>query len=206
MRQRTTPIAAARRIFRRVTIGCGWFPDSRGRRRKDGGDHMKWSTIVLCLILGTGTGVMAATVGPSDAFFNVTSFGASADGQTNCTQSIRNAIAAASAKGGGTVYFPAGTYLTGPIRLQSHITLYLDAGATVKFSTNFDDYLPMVPSRWEGIRVDNFSPLIYAYKAEDIAIVGRGTLDGQGQAWWDFYRSVSRGSNTTTRTKWQDEF
>src|ERR1700720_2603548 len=150
---------------------------------------------------------VTAQTAPTDGFFNVLSFGASPDGQAKCTEAIGKAIDAASAKGGGTVYFPPGTYLTGPIHLQSHITLYVDAGATVKFSTNFDDYLPMVLSRWEGIVVTNFSPLIYAYKAQDIAIVGRGTLDGQGQAWWDFYRKISRGgTNTLPRTKWQEEF
>jgi len=163
---------------------------------------------LLFMTIGLGFGPMvSAQTPPTGGFFNVLSFGASPDGQSKCTDAISKAIDAASAKGGGTVYFPAGTYLTGPIHLQSHITLYVDAGATVKFSTNFDDYLPMVLSRWEGIVVTNFSPLIYAYKAQDIAIVGRGTLDGQGQAWWDFYRKVSRGgTNAVPRTKWQEEF
>ena len=151
----------------------------------------------------------AAQTAPTGGFFNVLDFGASPQGQVKCTAAIAKAIDAATAKGGGTIYFPAGTYLTGPIHLQSHITLFVDAGATVKFSTDFDDYLPMVLSRWEGITVTNFSPLIYAYKAQDIAIVGRGTLDGQGQAWWDFYRKVSPRGGTTNavpRTKWQEEF
>ena len=131
-----------------------------------------------------------AQVEPTRGFYNVTTFGASSDGQTICTKAIDQAIDAAVSHGGGTVYFPSGTYLTGPIRLQSHITLFLDAGATIKFSTNFDDYLPMVPSRWEGITVTNFSPLISAYQASDVAIVGRGTLDGQGKAWWDFLHKL----------------
>jgi polygalacturonase len=151
--------------------------------------------------------VTATTAQPEPArgIYNVTSFGASSDGQTMCTEAIGKAISTATSHGGGTVYFPPGSYLTGPIRLQNHITLYLDAGATIKFSTNFDDYLPMVPSRWEGITVTNFSPLVYAYQVSDIAIVGRGTLDGQGQVWWDFWRKV-RGKQDLPRSKWQDEF
>src|SRR5205823_732812 len=94
---------------------------------------------------------------------DVRAFGALPDGKTKCTEAVRAAIRTAAAQGGGTVYFPAGTFLTGPIRLESHITLYLDAGAVVKFSTDFDDYLPMVPSRWEGIEVTNFTPLISAF-------------------------------------------
>ncbi len=138
-------------------------------------------------------------------WYNVAKLGASPDGQRTCTRTISEAIDMAASGGGGTIYFPPGTYLTGPIRLQSHITLYLDAGATIKFSTNFDDYLPMVPSRWEGITVTNFSPLISAYEAMDVAIVGRGTLDGQGQAWWDFLHKL-RANKDLPRSKWQDEF
>jgi polygalacturonase len=151
------------------------------------------------------SGATAQTTASTSGFFNVLSFGASPNGTTKCTEAIAKAIDTVAAKGGGTIYFPAGTYLTGPIHLRSHITLYVDAGATLKFSTDFDDYLPMVPSRWEGITVTNFSPLIYAYQAEDIAIVGRGTLDGQGKAWWDFYNKLRHGGGTE-RSKWQEEF
>jgi len=157
--------------------------------------------IISMIALASATAQVTST----RSFCNVVGFGASTNGQTKCTEAIRKAIDTAAGEGGGTVYFPSGTYLTGPIRMQSHITLYLEAGATVKFSTDFDDYLPMVPSRWEGVAVTNFSPLIYAYHAEDIAIVGRGTLDGQGQAWWDFYNNLRRGGDVP-RGKWQEEF
>jgi polygalacturonase len=143
--------------------------------------------------------------GGSPGAYDVRNFGAVGDGAKLCTEAIRSAIASAEAKGGGAIYFPAGTFLTGPIRLESHITLFLDAGSILKFSTNFDDYLPMVPSRWEGIEVTNFSPLIYAQNAEDIAIRGRGTLDGQGRAWWN-YLPVARTHKTENRDKWQQEF
>ena len=159
------------------------------------------------LFVAFSLAVATATLGqstPAGVFFNVLDYGASPCGEAKCTEAIRKAIDAASAKGGGTIYFPAGTYLTGPVRLQSHITLFVDAGATLKFSTNFDDYLPMVPSRWEGIAVTNFSPLIYAYRADHIAIVGRGTLDGQGQVWWDAIRQLS--ARDAIKTKWRQEF
>jgi polygalacturonase len=145
---------------------------------------------------------------PAAACFNVQSFHAVADGKTKCTEAIRQAIAAASAKGGGTVFFPAGVYLTGPIHLQSHITLYLDAGATLRFSDDFDDYLPPVRSRWEGIEVENFSPLIYANGVEDIAICGRGRLDGQGAKWWAAIEKISTDwkQGTKSTNKWQKSF
>ena len=164
-----------------------------------------FTALVSVAVLAFASSATAQTTAPQNGFINILSFGASPNGETKCTEAIAKAIDAASAKGGGTIYFPAGTYLTGPIHLRSHITLYVDAGATLKFSTDFDDYLPMVQSRWEGITVTNFSPLIYAYQASDIAIVGRGTIDGQGKAWWDFYNNLRHGGSKD-RNKWQDEF
>src|SRR5690606_3113343 len=102
-------------------------------------------------------------------YFNVTKYGAKNDSSKLATDAIRKAIDAASKVGGGTVYFPAGKYLTGPIHFKSNITLFIDAGAELHFSDNFDHYLPMVESRWEGTEVTNFSPLIYANNVENIA-------------------------------------
>ena len=118
---------------------------------------------------------------------------------------IANAINQASEAGGGTIYFPAGEYLTGPIVLKSNITIFLDAGAVLRFSDDFDDYLPMVQSRWEGTDVINFSPLFYAYQAHDIAIIGRGKIDGQGKKWWDFHHELY-SKPKDYKTKWQNEF
>jgi len=169
-------------------------------------NRMRPTLFALASLVGLAIGcATTAQIEPTRCSYNVITFGAASDGQTMCTEAIRKAIDTAASKGGGTVYFPSGTYLTGPIHLQSHITLFLDAGSTLKFSTNFDDYLPMVPSRWEGITVTNFCPLIYAYQARDVAIVGRGTLDGQGQAWWDFLRTL-RANKDQPRSKWQEEF
>jgi polygalacturonase len=108
-------------------------------------------------------------------------------------QQLKMLFAAAVKKGGGTVYFPAGKYLTGPIHLKSNITIFIDGGAELHFSDNFDDYLPMVKSRYEGVDVTSFSPLFYAYKAENIAIKGRGIIDGHGKKWWDFVEGYKEG-------------
>ena len=133
-------------------------------------------------------------------FYDVTKYGAKKDSTAKATASIARAIAAASKAGGGTVYFPAGKYLTGPIHLKSNITIYIDAGAELHFSDNFDDYLPMVESRYEGVDVTSFSPLFYAYKAENIAIRGRGIINGHGKKWWDFVEGYKEGQ---ARSKWQ---
>ena len=99
-----------------------------------------------------------------------------------------------SAAGGGTIVFSGGVYLTGPIRLASNITLEVDAGAVLRFSSDFDDYLPMVPTRWEGTEVVNFSPLIYGDKVENVAIAGRGLIDGGGEPWWQEFRELKAGA------------
>lgn len=144
------------------------------------------------------------------AFYDVREFGAVPDGKTKNTVAIRRAIEAATAGGGGTVFFPAGHFLTGPIHLHSNITLFIDAGSVIEFSRDFDDYLPMVLSHWEGTEVTNFSPLIYGNQLENIAIHGRGILDGHGEAWWSYWKALerdqaSRGS-WNTDSKWQREF
>ena len=121
-----------------------------------------------------------------DSTCNILDFGAVADGKTNCSDAFKNAIAKCSADGGGIVYVPAGEYFTGPIHLESNINLHLEEGAVVKFSTDPQDYLPVVYTRWEGVECMNFSPLIYAFEKENIAITGKGTLDGMAgpDNWW----------------------
>lgn len=115
--------------------------------------------------------------------------GAKANGKTLNTKLINSTINRLNANGGGTLYFPAGTYLTGSIHLKSNITLDLGAGATLLFSDDFDNYLPFVEVRHEGVMMKSFQPLIYAVDAENITIKGEGTLDGQGKKWWmEFFR------------------
>lgn len=119
--------------------------------------------------------------------FDITRHGAKGDGTTLDTAAIADAIAACATAGGGRVVVPAGTFLTGAVHLKSNVELHLAAGATLLFSTDPAHY-PMVFTRWEGVELINYSPLVYAYKAKNIAITGAGTLDGQGSArhWWSW--------------------
>ncbi len=146
--------------------------------------------------------VLLSNVGLAQSFYDVTKYGAKTDASEKATDAIKQAITEASEAGGGTIYFPAGEYLTGPIHLKSNITLFFDAGSYVRFSDEFDDYLPFVQSRYEGIMVKSFSPLIYAYEVENVAIVGRGTLDGQGLKWW--HQTERLQGKDAKRVKWQD--
>jgi polygalacturonase len=132
--------------------------------------------------------ILAKIKAPSFAKKNfiITSYGAVPGGQGNCSQAIKKAITACNKAGGGRVTVPSGNYLTGPIYLQSNVELHLDKGATLSFSTNPNDYLPLVHTRWEGVELMNYSPLIYAYKEHNIAVTGEGVLDGRADAthWW----------------------
>jgi hypothetical protein len=143
---------------------------------------------------------------PRPPFHDVRDYGAIANDQGKDTEAIAKAIASAVTAGGGTIYFPAGQFLTGPIHLKSNITLHLDAGAVLLFTQDFNDYLPMVKSRWEGTEVTNFSPCIYAYRAENIAIEGRGVIDGQGRVWWDYMRTARQGGAAAEPSKWSKLF
>ena len=121
-----------------------------------------------------------------DRAFPVTKYGAVGDGARDCTGAFRDAIAACAAAGGGRVIVPDGRFLTGAIHLRSRVNLHLSDGATIAFSRNPDDYLPVVFSRWEGVELFNYSPFIYAIEQRDVAITGTGTLDGQAseEHWW----------------------
>ncbi len=118
-----------------------------------------------------------------DRNFVISEYGAT-QGEDSTT-AIRAAIEACHEAGGGRVVVPAGRWLTGALFLRSNVNLHLEVGATLEWTFNLDDY-PVVLTRWEGVECRNFSPLIYAYQQENIAITGKGTLDGGGsnETWW----------------------
>lgn len=119
--------------------------------------------------------------------FKITDFGAKTDNESEpCHEAINQAILTCSQAGGGTVIVPKGTFYTGPITLKSNVNLHIEEGAQLKFSTDQSLYFPAVITRWEGIDCYNARPLIYAYGETNIAITGKGTIDGQGsnENWW----------------------
>jgi len=119
----------------------------------------------LLVVLGAAAGE------PPRSIYDVTAYGAKGDGKTLATAAIQKAIDACAKAGGGTVYFPAGDFLSGTIALRSRVTLHLSAGATLWGSKNIADYSP--------------PHLIYAKDAENIAIEGSGTINGNGDAFWE---------------------
>lgn len=121
-----------------------------------------------------------------DKEYSILSFGAKRNSSKPITKAIQKAINKCSANGGGRVVVPLGEYITGPITLKSNVNLHLEDGAVLKFSNNPADYYPFVYTRWEGMDCINYRPLIYAKDQENIAITGKGVLDGQAtdQTWW----------------------
>lgn len=136
----------------------------------------------------------AARVAPARVF-RVSDYGGVADGTTDCTAAIAAAIAACHAAGGGRVLVPSGRWLTGAVHLLSGVELHLDAGSTLLFSTDPRAYLPAVFSRWQGIELYNYSPLLYANGQRDISITGSGVLDAQSddEHWWFWIGSGQYG-------------
>ena len=128
--------------------------------------------------------------------YSILKYGAKADAKVDCRDAINKAIDACSKAGGGRVVVPAGEYLTGAIRLRSNVNLHVSKGATLKFATNAQAYMPIVHTRWEGMELMHLSPLIYAYEETNIAITGEGTLDGQGKAFfWKWHGNPRYGGN-----------
>jgi polygalacturonase len=115
--------------------------------------------------------------------YNIVDFGAIPNGKILSTEAFSQAISAASKVGGGTVYVPAGIYLTGTIYFKSNINLQLAPGAVILFSDDINDY-DVVYSRWEGVEREVYSSCIYGADLENISITGFGTIDGQGEKWW----------------------
>jgi len=166
----------------------------------------RFAGLVLAVVVSCVAGatiVVAAETNPWDALpaileqiqpptfpdrdFAVTDYGAVGDGVVDCKPAIDQAIAACHEAGGGRVVVPEGDWLVnGPIHLKSNVNLHLAAGATVLFSTETAHYLPVVFARYEGNEMLNYSPFIYAFEQENIAITGQGTFDGQAgpKHWW----------------------
>src|ERR1019366_5021778 len=148
--------------------------------------HMRIRKFIVGLMMAVwliATCAYGATPAPAKAngpFFNIADYGAHNDGSKNSTEAFRAAIQAAKKAGGGTVYVPAGNYVSGPIELVSNLTLYIDAGATIRFPAVL---LPFTPVRQQGIECLTPVPLIGAKNTENVTITGRGTFTTDN-AWW----------------------
>lgn len=103
---------------------------------------------------------------PTPGLFDVRKYGATGRRQDNATQPFRDAVEACARAGGGVVHVPAGEYTVGTVQLKDHVTLNVDAGATLFLSQDKNDF------------IDGARAMIFAENARNIAVTGRGTLDG----------------------------
>lgn len=128
---------------------------------------------------------------------SVVDFGGVGDAVTLNTEAFAKAIDALGKIGGGTLEVPFGVWYTGPITLQSNINLHLKEGALIVFSANFDDYR-MIETSFEGLETRRCISPLNAEGAVNIAITGRGAIDGNGMAW----RPVKKSK--MTEGEWKD--
>jgi polygalacturonase len=151
------------------------------------------SRLLVCITIVIGVAGVSAAIMPSASSqnpaagaYNVRSFGAKGDGKTLDTVAINKTIEAAAHAGGGTVYFPAGDYLSTSIRLKSNIALYLDQGATIiaAETTATARYDPPEPNQWDAYQDFGHShwhnSLIWGENLENVSITGPGKIWGRG--------------------------
>lgn len=120
--------------------------------------------------------------------FDITKFGAIGDGKFDCTQAFARAVEACHQAGGGRVIVPSGEFLSGAIQLKSNVNLHVTGEGVILFSKDMRKFLPVVYTRFEGMECMNYSPFIYAYEQENLAITGSGVIDGQAdnETWWNW--------------------
>lgn len=137
--------------------------------------------------------------------YNILDFGGKSGGVFDNSQVFKKAIQKCTKNGGGTVLVPAGKYFTGPIHLDNNVNLYLAEGSEILFNTNPDAF-PIVHTSFEGTELMNYSPLIYAYNKQNVAVTGKGIINGQGSndKWWSWCGKASYGWQKNTPDQKED--
>jgi polygalacturonase len=131
--------------------------------------------------------------------YNIASFGATGDNAADNSGPFAIALQNLRKAGGGILRVGPGVWRTGPLELFSHTTLLLDEGAVISFIPDTERYGPVF-TRWEGVECYGMHPCLFADKQEDIAIMGKGVLDGNGQVWWEMLREKRRRGQSVPET------
>ena len=152
----------------------------------------------LALLLGTAL-LFNLNTRASEVVFNVRDLGAKGDGTTLDTEAIQKAFDSVK-KGGGTIVFPAGNYISGPLTLKGDkVTVRLDEGATLFASTNQSLFLKVPGGDWLAAKSGgDFNPFLALKDSPDLTITGKGTIDGNGSVWWEAAEEARRKVNGFT--------
>lgn len=134
--------------------------------------------------------------------FNITDYGAVNDAKTVNTAAIQNAVNACYNAGGGTVYVPPGTFITGTFGLKSNVNFYLESGAVVKGSANLKDYRSFTQPVY-GL---TYFGLIFTEHAQNVSITGEGKIDGSNEAFHDFTKAKKIDTATTRFTRQKNNY
>ncbi len=136
---------------------------------------------------------------PADSVV-ITAFGAAGDSVTNCKPAFDKALSLSKSKKGLKIIVPPGIYfIQGPIHLASNVCIELQKGARLKFSSNPNDYLPLVLTSWEGTFLYNYSPLIYGYQLENVSITGEGMIDGNAAETFSKWKELQEPAQMKSR-------
>ena len=151
--------------------------------------------VLFSALAFTATAALAQT-------YSVKTYGAVADGRTVTTTAIQKAVDACTKAGGGTVEVPAGTYIIGTVFLKSNVNLHLDNGAVLKGSANLADYhaytMPVYGQNYYG--------MLFAENAENVALTGQGTVDGNNAVFYDFTQAKKIDTASTRYTRQKNNF
>ena len=145
---------------------------------------MKVLFLLLALVGAAFAAEPAHPIIPNRTFL-LKDYNPAADGITPATEAFRRALSVCARAGGGTIVVPAGRYLTGPLDLCSNLNLRLEAGAVILFVQDFTAY---------AVEDQKPRPLLQAVHCHDVMISGAGTIDGQGQPWWEKQRKFTTGA------------
>ncbi len=136
----------------------------------------------------------------ADTTINILNFGAKGDSITNNAPIFKKAIDSLYTQGGGKIIIPAGEYfMDGPIHFKSGIELHLEEGARIFFCDTPESFLPVVKTSWEGTLLSNYSPFIYAYQCKNIAITGKGIIDGNASGLWMDWKKIQTKDQLLSR-------
>lgn len=140
--------------------------------------------------------LLASQLLPAQSTYDITAYGAVGDGVTLSTTAIQKAIDEAARAGGGKIMIPPGTWQSGTVFLKSNTTLHLSAGATLLGSPNIEDYTEMT---WGHNKDRQPFHLIVAKGQQNISIEGKGTIDGNGKAFWNPFETDAAGNMVVPR-------